>query len=395
MKMIIHKILRHKGRYVSLILSLVIVQCLMIFILNMGTSVVRDLIPDKLFNVDRVYQLEITVRQSDNSSDFFTLGIIPSVFEAIQSVEGIDKLCLGPSPKLTGEISSYQLKYLADTVRNVFYTVAGVGFEKMFDVKLVKGDFFSENRPQLREILITETLAKRLNLLNKPLPQIIMVPGQYNSVEWQANVCGIIKDLNYYNAQKKTEKVYPLISKALALSSCILRVKKGIELTALELKIKNAVQPFVKGDLATVQLVALDETVWRPWNSVKNQVLPIISVIFIILLYTLMALFGLFWTDITRKKAEFGILRAFGFNRWHIFNVILKEVIVISGITIFLTLFISSGISVKMSSSAQYFSFIELWMISSVTITGLILFAAIIPAMKITRLNPVDALSEE
>lgn len=397
MKLIIHKILRHKSRYVSLILSLVIVQTLVTLIINSVISLPNEIIPDKIFNVDRVYQLKIMCENPTSSDDFFLIGMTPAVLEAIKNIEGIDETCSGFPPKLTGEIDTYQLRSMSDSVQNVFHTEAGVGFEKIFDVELIKGKFFSDKMPEQKEVLITETLAKKLNLLNKPLPQIITLPGRYDSIEWQSNVCGIIKDLNYYKAQKKGEKVYPLISKNPYSNSCVLKVKKGIDLATLESKIKHTVSPFLNGNLAVVEIVALEEQVWMSWNSMKNQVLPIIIVIPTILLYTIMALFGLFLNDVMRKKPEFGIMRAIGFNRFQIFSLIMKEVMAISGVTMLSVLLLGAMIPDvrKIICIGEPNSFLELWIMSSVIITVLVVLSAIIPAIKITRIQPVEALAEE
>jgi ABC-type antimicrobial peptide transport system permease subunit len=122
-----------------------------------------------------------------------------------------------------------------------------------------------------------------------------------------------------------------------------------------------------------------------------------LSIIPLVLFYAFFAIFGLFWSEMSRDKIKYGILRAIGFSRMQVFSLVFKEAVVLSFISFAFTSLITLNMR-PMLQTGPFDSdsmFARFLILSFLVIFVFVVLAACIPAIKTTMIRPVEALSEE
>ncbi len=397
MKLFLHKIRKYKRRYISLVLALVIVQGILLLSVNILINLKCQLFPETIFNIENTYQLEVLYPYPNTKPELVDIAFSQQLKETIEAIDGVRIHVASGIFPLTKGLQIHQSKNELDIDVKTFTAKAGPGFEELFPVNFLKGKGFCDV-PTIKEVILTETLAKKLDVFNKKLPTLTSLPSRY-SEEWQDFfLCGIIEDLGYFNEEKVDEAVYPIIYKAYSDFS-LLKLDEDVSLFELKKKIKQAALPFTHGYEPIIQIIQLDSRVNDLWQEAKSMIIPVVSVIPIILLYVLIAMFGLFWTDMKRKKTDYGIMRAVGFSKWMIFrNLILEALLLVafSGVISFLLTWNFSDVLKEFWKGSQGNLGIWLpWFISFMVILFLVIIASIIPAIRTIQIQPVEALSEE
>jgi len=399
MNLIIYKMLQHKRRYIFLILSIVVIQLLvflsMIFLLNTKKS----LFPETVFNINNCYNLEVLYpNETDKDAEFNTFQFDEESLDIIRSLDQV-KYATIKSPSVWKRVHESMLTS-SGKIDNIFYTETGNGFEKILNLKLIKGSLFSRNATENTEAIITKTLADSLGIFNKELPQAITVNGidKKNNQEITCTITGIVEDI-YYNCSGK--EVFPLFCRRNFLpniessGSVLLKLDGNTDIDELENKIGNSIQSFTKTK-PIVQLISLDVIVNELWNEEKRMYITMLSIIPLVLFYAFFAIFGLFWSEMSHDKIKYGILRAIGFTRMQVFLLVFKEAVILSLVSFIFTSFISLNIRSILQESLDSSSLVTvLLIVSFFVIFVFVVLAACIPAIKQTMVNPVEALARE
>ncbi|WP_303918643.1 ABC transporter permease [Draconibacterium sediminis] len=406
MKLFFHKLRKYKIRYISLVLALVIVQGIVFFSVNLLRNMMNELFPETIFPVENLYQCDILYYRSNTKPELVKLVSDEKLHSRLEAIDGIQKVGGAGLSRLEKRISSYNCSNDLDSTLKTFQVFAGYGFEKIFPVNFLKGKEFSDadwdgdwQKDWKEEVILTETLAKKLNLFNKELPVLVSLPTSYVDQKWRDYyLCGIIEDLGYYNRENPSEAVYPLIFKSFRDCS-VLRIEEGADLYKIEKEIEQAVRPLTQDSEPNVQIVDLSSRINDDWEEMKSTIIPMLSIIPIVMLYVLIAMFGLFWTDMKRKKTDYGIMRAVGFSRRIIFRNLISEaflLVVFAGVvSLLLMLNFSGDLRELFKGLSGYLGMWPSWTISIAFVMVLVLLASIFPALKTTRIQPVEALAEE
>jgi ABC-type antimicrobial peptide transport system permease subunit len=399
MNLIIYKMLQHKRRYIFMILSLVVIQTLVFLTIIFLKNEKKSLFPETLFNIENCYNLEVLYPNDKNTGvEFSTFQFDEESLDMVRSVNQV-KYATVKSPHVWKHVGESMLTS-SGKINNIFYTETGNGFEKILNLKLLKGSLFSRNATENTEAIITKTLADSLGILNKELPQAITVNGidKENNQEITCTITGIVEDIAYKCSGKD---VFPLFCRRNTLpnlefsGSVLLKLDDHADLDELEKKIGNSIQSFTKTK-PIVQLISLDMVVNEEWNEGKRMILTMLSIIPLVLFYAFFAIFGLFWSEMSRDKIKYGILRAIGFSRMQVFSLVFKEAVVLSFISFAFTSLITLNMRPMLQGSFDSDSmFAKLLILSFLVIFVFVVLAACIPAIKTTMIHPVEALSEE
>ena len=320
MKLLLYKIRKYKARYISIVLALMVIQAILFFAIHLTLDLKERLFPEQAFNTKDLYQLKIFYPHPNTQPELVNLDINAEILNQLKNIEGIESCCIGFGSSLFVKgIHERALKTNLDSTLKVFFSYGAYGIQNVLPLELVKGSFYTSLDPAKKEVLLSETLARKLNLFNKPLPCTVSLPTYYVDNEWQDfSLCGIIKDNDYYNIRNKEESVFPLLFKTRSNSSVFLKLKPNTNLSEVENTIRQVILPYAHGTSPIIEILTYKSWIRDEWEENKNQIIPLISIVPTILFYTLIALFGLFWNDVKHKKTDYGIMRAIGFNQTNI-----------------------------------------------------------------------------
>ncbi|HEX2919710.1 MAG TPA: FtsX-like permease family protein [Bacteroidales bacterium] len=398
MRLIIYKILQHKRRYIFLLISLVVIQSLVFLSMTFIQHEKMRLFPETVFNIEDCYNLEVLYPgDKADSIGFSTFKFDEESLDVIRSIEHV-KHATGKSPYVRKQVYESML-FSSGKTGNIFYTETGNGFEKILGLKLLKGSLFSQSESEINEAIITKSLADSLGIFNKELPQTITLKGtsKNNNEEITCSITGIVEDIFYKYSGKNVCPIFCRrdTQKNIEFSgSVLLKLDDNADIDAMELEIGTLIQSFTKTK-PVVQLISLDMVVNELWNEQKRMFLIMLSIIPLVLFYSFFAIFGLFWSEMSHDKVKYGILRSIGFNRLQVFLLGLKEAVLFS-----LLSFLFSGTLVLNIITIFPGSHSTQIILSNLTISFIIIFvlvvlAACIPALKFSRINPVEALANE
>ena len=399
MNLIIYKMLQHKRRYIFLILSLVVIQTLVFLSMIFLQNEKKSLFPETFFNIENCYNLEVLYpNETDKNAEFSTFQFDEESMDIVRSVNQV-KYATRKSPLIFKRIHESSLTS-SGKINNIFYTETDNGFEKILNLKLLKGSLFSRNATENTEAVITKTLADSLGIFNKELPQTITVNGinKENNQEITCTITGIVEDIFYESSGKD---VFPLFCRTNFFpniefsGSVLLKLDDHADIDELEKKIGNSIQSFTKTK-PIVQLISLGMVANELWNEGKRMYITMLSIIPLVLFYAFFAIFGLFWSEMSRDKIKYGILRAIGFGRLQVFSLVFKEAVILSLVSFTFTGLITLNLRPILQESFDSDAlFAKLLIISFLVIFVFVVLAACIPAIKTTMIHPVEALSEE
>lgn len=401
MKLLLHKIKRHKARYLSIILSLVVIQGILFFSINILGNFKAALFPEINFNTEQLYQLQVFFPYPNTKPEIVNMRFNADILEKLKSIEDIESCCVGFGNSLfMKKIQSYSLKTNLDSTLKIFVSSGGYGMENIIPLELLKGSFYTTPDPLKKEVILTETLARKLNLFDKPLPRTVSLPTNWADAKWSDfSLCGIVKDMEFYNSKDHTEAVFPLIFKSFSNSSVLIKLKPKTNLAEIENKIKQTILPYVNEESPIIEIMEFRSFIMDDWERSKSQMIPLISIIPLVLFYSLFALFGLFWNDMKHKKVDFGIMRAIGFSRFSILWILIREaiflVIAASIFSLILLLNFKTSLNEYIDTMEGSVGFWTSWSVGILLVLMLVITAAIIPAVKTMYINPVEALADE
>ena len=389
MKIIIYKILQHKRRYIFLVLSLVLIQSLVFLSVSFIKSEKGRFFPEIAFEIEDCFQLEINYQKEANNANLYSLVQFDNIIlEGIRNIKGVKHVAI-KSPRYYKNVHK-SILYSSGTITNILHVETGRDFEKILKRKLIAGLPFSDMATEVPEAIVTKTMADSLNIFNKNLPQTITIRGnsKRNIGEKKCRIVGIIEDVDYFCEGKK---VNTLFSNKLYNETVLIKTEKGINVEELEEKISGTVQPLIKSK-SIVQLVAMKVIIYELWYENKRTNLTILSIIPLILFYSFLAIFSLFWVEVSRNKTKYGILRAIGFNRDQVFLVLIKEATFLSLISSIITAIILFNFRAMMPTSIPFFKALFL---SVLSILVFVVLASLVPAIKTTKIQPAQTLSDE
>lgn len=409
MQLFVKRFAKHKRRYLFLIFSLAIIQGVILFGLLNRKWMVERFEATSPFEIENLYQLEV-LKLNVETQLMEPIVLNRSMIRKIEAIQGVDNSCIGmPEPihkssarffANRGYFFPNTFEKLKDDVsgEEVFMVPVAVSptFERVLNVKLLKGTYFKIPITELNQVVVSKTLAQKLSLMNKDLPCSIILPYVKEDKRKEVKVCGIVEDVIFNNYRIK-ENAYACFKVKPSQKNATLKVTSKSALTRIETalvdlfknEIDQTIQVRVSSYASIMQMMFKDE---------MHKYMPMVWLIPIVIFYSVIAIFGLFWNDVKSRNIDFGVLQAVGIRISILCRSVLIEGVclasiggVLNALLVFNIARIEREILLNNSGSELLFY----WLLSFVAALVMILIATMLPAMQLLRMSPIKALSNE
>lgn len=435
-KIILKNLWNRRGRYAWLFIELIIVTCLSWFIVDKAVvNIVERSLPlgydaDRLAIVAIHSLAEESPRFNKEADDSLArVADMQRVITKIRSYNGIEDLSvnyiddhINANMLAINQLKTYTPR---DTLSKGVLTMSFNPSDPFFKVYGMVTAPYSPSVDELcsrsygeRDIIVTRSYAERF------WPDGDAVGKQFkNYWDWLGdtvyyNVVGVVEDVRYKSVLRAADFAMmpgsPLSPDSKSFEA-IVRLKPGIspddfsrEFTSWAAKNLNTGNYYCKSVTAYPQLIADAE---RDSGVTAEYMLMIVLAAFF-LINLVLGVTASFYLQTRRRIEEMGVHRSMGARRSHIVTMLMGEgavlatVAVIVGIAIFLQYALKYGIAAG-NNLNNYFPPINHWMdnfgqhftLISVIVYLIILACTLIgtylPARKVSRIEPVDALRDE
>ncbi len=240
--------------------------------------------------------------------------------------------------------------------------------------------------------VINEAMARQL--FDDPNPigrhfQLLTGPRRHTQIE----VVGIVNDAKYSSVDESSPPTFYLPSSQFAATAVTFEVRTAVEASRLIPLVRDAVgqtAPGVALQNVTTQEQQIADTMAKPRAlATATGVFSLVGV-----LLACLGIFGVVSYDVTQRSRELGIRIALGARRTDVLRLVLKEVLVVTLVGA------GVGVAVAVNTTKLIASLlfgvkpsdpVILAASAAVLMTAAIL-AALWPAQRASRLNPIEAL---
>lgn len=299
-----------------------------------------------------------------------------------------------------------KLSYCSWDIRteNTFTFYSGEQIGDVFDLELAQGRWFTDVDANIEQpqVVITQNHADFLgikHLTSKTTFRVKM--SKKDSISFK--VVGILKDVDNMNVNVVFDKsTFPLFTSVESMShkirrfssneSLVLRMRPGFLFSDLNADMLNVFKQLKMDDvMVSPQLITMERRVWNCVKDHLHEARVIYLCIIIVFCYLFVTLLGSFLKIARKRTVEIGIRRAIGHSRLRVMWYVISETLVVYTLSVF-----SATILSKISFLAGVFNFsLYVYLFSCGLILLVVLIAAIVPAFRSSRIQPVKALSSE
>lgn len=290
---------------------------------------------------------------------------------------------------------------------DTYFIFCGENFNKVFDLKLEQGKWFSEtgNLPDRTPVVITRNHADNLGIRN-------ITPGSVytcinpdsrkkDSIRYQ--ITGIIENMeNIRNMRSQSElrkNIFPVFSPGSLYENkynyderLILKMQDDYDFELLNTQILSLMDKMNLGEyIHQHRLTSLNDVLKAQIIKHFDELRLLYGILLILLTYIFVVLFGNFWKMTQKRSVEIGIRRALGHSQSKVVFYILAEslllmvTIMLPATIVYLNLYKIMNISAPL----------PVYLISAGILLFVVLLATLIPAISAGRVHPVQALAEE
>jgi predicted permease len=300
----------------------------------------------------------------------------------------------------------YQMKP-GESVISPSQVVVTPGYFEAIGVKRVRGRFFDgrDSAAAPKAIIVDETLAKRFWPGQDPIGRRMYMPQDINNLlavtektEW-LHVVGVIGDIKLRDLTegKKTVGAYyfPADQNEAANLTFALRTQGGGDPAALTTSVRRVIAELDR-ELPIFDTLTLNERLEKSLVSRRSPVVLSLSFGVVALLLSALGIYGVLAYLVTQRTKEIGIRIALGSSAGAIFELVLREGLVL--ITAGFALGAVGALALRRSLESQLFgvSASDPAVLGGVTLV-LALVAALacaLPARRATCIDPIVALTE-
>jgi predicted permease len=408
--------------------TLVVVQVGFAFVLLIGAGLLfasfrQVLAIEPGFNPDHVLTASIALPRSRYTDDQALINFTHEALRQLRALPGVKAVGATNAIPFGGNNSNsvifaegYQMKPGESVIAPRRVNVTPGYFEAM-GVRLVHGRFFDDRdatrgptttaiggqQMSARSIIVDETLAKRFWPRQDPVGRRMYFPNDVKDLTAITNetmfhtVVGVIADIKLRDLTEgersvgayyfSTDQEVPAF-----LTFAIKTVGDPVTLT-------NAVRGLLNGldrELPVFDTQSMEERVERSLISRRSPV--VLSLIFggLALLLSAIGIYGVLAYLVTQRRRELGIRIALGSSATAIFELVLREGLVLIGAG--LALGSVGAFAVRKSLQSQLFGVATSDPFVLVAVTGLLALVAVLacawPANRATRIDPIIALTE-
>lgn len=293
-----------------------------------------------------------------------------------------------------------------DCIGNSYFIFCGENFNKVFDLKLNQGKWFSdqEDFSDKPPVVITRNHADYLGMQNiTPNSSLTISTNSENKESTIYKVVGIVENIgNVKNLRSRNdieENIFPVFSPISSYKNpynfnerLILKMQEGYEFELLNTQILNLIGKMNLSEYVHQhRLTSLNDVLDAQVKAHFEEMRLFYGILIILLIYIFVALFGTFWKLTHKRIVEIGIRRAIGHSRLCVNLYILAEpvllllIVLLPATIVFLNLY--KIIDIKSPG--------PVYLITTGILFLIVLLATLIPALYAARIHPVQALAEE
>jgi putative ABC transport system permease protein len=277
-------------------------------------------------------------------------------------------------------------------------TIARVSpdFFRALAVPLVRGRFFTEgdNADSVPVTIISASLARKYFGNMDPIGQKIRASGPTNTDPYM-EIVGVVGDLKYWGTERDARPAYYVPYRQAANSTMYLVVQssRGLELLPeIERRVHELDRDAVVQDAAT-----MEELVSASINQPRFRTAVVLGFSILALLLASVGIYGVMAFSVAQRTQEIGIRIALGAQRSDVLTMVLKRGAFLAGAGVL----IGSAGSLATATSLKPFLFsIDardplVFAAGCTLLFAIALGAALIPALRATRIDPLLALRHE
>ncbi len=275
------------------------------------------------------------------------------------------------------------------------YNIVGPEFFRVTGEPLISGREFTAadalGRP--RVAVVNETFARKFNLGRDAVGKHMSLGSDTLNIE----IVGLAKDAKYYDIKAKVPPVFFLPYKQDSTRGALnYYVRSGIDPTAVERAIPGVIRKF-DPDLPVVEIRTLEQQVKD--NVFLDRMISTLSAAFAVLATLLAAigLYGVLAYSVAQRTREIGVRMALGADRRSVQIMVLRQVATMTlvGGVVGLAGALALGTTAQ-SLLFELKGYDPLVMVGAIaTLTAVAFGAGYLPALRASRIDPMQALRHE
>ncbi len=269
-------------------------------------------------------------------------------------------------------------------------------FAKVLEIPLVAGHWFSpkENSSKSRPIVINEDMQAKIFNGKNPVGEVIRVGEEDRviiGVAGNAYSGGLAKPMPaFFERNNPEEATYR------PAGNLLIKFKKDIGVQTydkMDKVLRNAglSENWINPQMGSLELF---RSIWYRELMVPLMLVGIVAGFLFI--NVVVGLYGVFWQNINRRKAEIGLRRAIGARSGEIYRQMVGEVIVLATLAIVPGLLL--GVQFLIFDTFGFIDsriYVGVMLFSALFIYLLVTLCALYPGWIASRIQPAEALHEE
>jgi predicted permease len=396
--------------------TLVVAQVAFAFVLLIGAGLLfasfrQVLAVDPGFASDGVLTASISLPRSRYSDDKALVGFTNEALRRIRALPGVTTAGATDTIPFGGNNSDsvilaegYQMKPGESVISPNAVDVTPGYFEAM-KAKLVSGRFIDERdgHDAPKVIMVDDKLAKRFWPNQDPIGRRMYKPADINNLLAITDktvfftVVGVVHDIKLHDLTeaKKAVGAYFFPMDQDVSSGMTFAIRTTGDPAALSSSVRGALSQLDR-ELPVFDLQTMDDRMEKSLVSRRSPVLLSLSFGIVALFLSAIGIYGVLAYLVTQRRKEIGIRIALGSSARAIFELVLREGLMLIGIGF--ALGAAGAIALRRSMESQLFGVSASDPVVLLTVTlvlaAVAILACALPARRATRIDPIIALAE-
>lgn len=433
-KLIYKNILAHRGRYSWIFIELCLVALISWAVLDSPIVNIYKLGMSQGYEIDHLvtfnlaeFPKETEESDEDDKEEIFTN--INRILDRVRSDSRVEAVTIvNDNSPLQGSVSISSMPTSRKDEDGLYYVVhfwPGTDFFKTFGITdgyNTDGKIYEEKSMSGRELIVSKSIADYLFPDEKAIGHFFEEKDERHNPEKLSPIVGVVNDIVYRPTYALTPVVYKTRKiKNIEINTTypVIRLKSGVDVGKfIEDYSPIVVRELRSGGIYCHSLRSYREMKEQMSRDMTNENFIAMSIALFFFVNILLCMVGTFYLQTRKRSEETGVMRTFGASRGFIIREMLGEGLVIATTAWLLGCFVywlyikdeglpNLGATFRDSPSVAMTQMFPNWIDDFTThfsIVSLIIYAIMIlcvllgiyiPARKISRINPVDALRDE